>query len=78
MLNLLRKSFCIIFFINLFANFFIYIKISQKISAKYYQESKEILQKKNACERSQNLSKEEKGKKQQYIRECYKNLSKAL
>ena len=44
------------------------------LSAKYYQENKERLQKK-PCERYQNLPKEEKAKKQQYDRECYKNLS---
>ena len=42
--------------------------------AKYYQENKERLLKK-ACERYQNLSKEENEKNQQYVRECYKNLS---
>ena len=36
--------------------------MSKNLSAKYYQENKEILQKK-ACERYQNLSKEEKEKK---------------
>ena len=53
---------------------FIYIKISKNLSAKYYQENKERLQKK-ACKRYQNLSKEEKEKKRQYGHECYKNLS---
>ena len=44
------------FFFNLFLDiFFIYINLS----AKYYQENKERLLKK-ACERYQNLSKEEK------------------
>ena len=46
----------------------------KNLSAKYYQENKERLQKK-AHERYQNLSKEEKEKKQQYGRERYKNLS---
>ena len=48
--------------------------MSKNLSAKYYQENKERLQKK-ARERYQNLSKEEKEKKQQYGRERYKNLS---
>ena len=59
----------------IFDSFFPCIKkISKNLSAKYYQENKERLQKK-AVERSQNLSKEEKGKKQQYSRKRYKNLS---
>ena len=37
-----------------------YIKTSKTLSAKYYQEYKEQLQRK-ACERYQNLSKVEKG-----------------
>ena len=44
------------------------------MSVKYYQEHKEILQKK-ACERYQNLSNEGKGKKQQYGYKRYKNIS---
>ena len=36
--------------------------MSKNLSAKYYQEHKKKLQKK-ACERYQNLSEEEKGKK---------------
>ena len=48
--------------------------MSKNLSAKYYQENKERLQKK-ACKRYQNLSKEEKEKKRQYGHECYKNLS---
>ena len=44
------------------------------LSAKYYQENKERLQKK-ARERYQDLSKEEKEKKRQYGCERYKNLS---
>ena len=48
--------------------------MSKNLSAKYYQEYKERLQKK-ARERYQNLSKEEKEKKQQYGCERYKNLS---
>ena len=48
--------------------------MSKNLSAKYYQENNERLQKK-ARERYQNLSKEEKEKKQQYNHERYKNLS---
>ena len=48
--------------------------MSKTLSAKYYKENKETLQKK-ARERHQNLSKEEKEKKQQYICKCYKNPS---
>ena len=50
------------------------MKTSKNLSAKYYQENKERLQKK-LRERYQNLSKEEKEKKQQYGCERYKNLS---
>ena len=52
-------SFFIIFFLIFL--FFTYIKIYKLLSAKYYQENKERLQKK-ALERYQNLSKEEKEK----------------
>ena len=45
--------------------------MSKNLSTKYYQENRERLKKK-ACERYQNLSKEEKEKKQQYGRQCYK------
>ena len=38
----------------------------ESLSAKYYQKNKG---------RHQNLTKEEKGKKRQYGRECFKNLS---
>ena len=48
--------------------------MSKNVSAKYYQENKERLLKK-ACERYQNLSKNEKENKRQYDRERYKNLS---
>ena len=48
--------------------------MSKNSSAKYYQESKERLQK-EGCEKYQNLSKEEKEKKRQYGRARYKNLS---
>ena len=51
------------FFYNFLYNFFlIYIKMFKNLSAKKYQGNKERLQKK-ACERYQNLSKEEKEKK---------------
>ena len=48
--------------------------MSKKLSAKYYQENKERLHKK-ACEKYQNLSRDEKEKEQQYSCESYKNLS---
>ena len=48
--------------------------MSKNLSAKYYQENKERLQRK-ARGRYQSLSKEEKEKKQQYGRERYKNFS---
>ena len=48
--------------------------MSKNLSANYYQENKERLQKK-ARERYQNLSKEGTEKKRQYGRERYKNLS---
>ena len=48
-----------------FLYFFLYIKMSKNLSAKYDQENKEWLQKK-AHERYQNLSKVEKEKKRQY------------
>ena len=47
---------------NSFINFFIYLKISKDFSAKYYQNTKEILEKK-ASEKYQSLPKEEKEKK---------------
>ena len=50
------------FFINFFIYFFFtYIKISKDLSAKYYQDNKQRLQK-NAPEKYQSLSKEEKEK----------------
>ena len=65
-LNLLINSFFINFFIIFFIIFLYYFlykyKNVEKLSAKYYQENKEKLQIK-ACERYQNLSKEEKRKK---------------
>ena len=45
-----------------------YIKMSKTLSARFYQESKERLQKK-ACKKYQHLSKEEK-EKQWYGLEC--------
>ena len=49
--------------------------MSKTLSAKYYQENKERLQKK-ACERSQNFSKKKKEKKTAiWFLEYYKNLS---
>ena len=48
--------------------------MSKTLSAKYYQENKERLQK-EARERYKNLSKEEKEIKRQYGCERYKNLS---
>ena len=59
--------------LNIFSYyFFTYIKMPKTLSAKYHQENKERLQQR-ACERYQNLSKEEKEKKQQYYgHECYK------
>ena len=46
------------------------------MSAKYYQENKErLLKKARGRHRCQNLSKEEKEKKQQYDRERYKYIS---
>ena len=55
-LNLPINQFFINLFITFFTFFFIYIKIPKNLSAKYYQENKERLQKK-ARERDQNLSK---------------------
>ena len=51
----------------------IIFRIIQVLSAKYYQENKERLQKK-VCKIYQNLSEEEKEKKWQYGCERYKNL----
>ena len=48
--------------------------MSKSLSAKYYQEKKERLEKKPR-ERCQNSSKEKRVKKQQCGCECYKNLS---
>ena len=69
MTKLKFKSFNAIIFYScfkkLFFNSLIYTKMSKNLSAKYYQENKEKMQKK-ARERCQNLFKEEKEKKQQY------------
>ena len=54
-------------YIYIYSYILIYIKISKNLSAKYYQENKEILQK--------NLSTEENLKKQQHGCERYKNLT---
>ena len=48
--------------------------MSTTLLVKYYQGNKERLPKK-ACERYQNLCKEQKEKKWQYRCKCYKNLS---
>ena len=48
--------------------------MSKKLSGKYYQRNKKLLQK-EARERYQNLPNEEKEKKRQSGRERYKNLS---
>ena len=60
-----------LFFIYLFI--LIYMKMSNNLSAKFYQQNKKILQKK-AFKKYQNLSKYEKNK-WQYGRERYKILS---
>ena len=72
-LKLLINTF---FFCNFFFYkfLFIYTKLSKNLTAEYYQQDKERLQKK-ACERYQNISKEEK-EKMPYFHERYKNLSK--
>ena len=53
---------------------YIYIYIYKCLTAKYYHENKERLQRK-ARERYQNISEEEKEKRQQYCCEHYKSLS---
>ena len=70
-LNLLINPLFLIFLIIFFINFFLYIKMSKNLSAKYYQENKKRPQK-EARERYQNLSREEKEKKQQYCCDLYK------
>ena len=60
-------------FIYLFIFSFTYIKVSKNLSAKYYQNNEERLQK-LAGERYQSLSKEEKEKNWQYGCGRYENL----
>ena len=55
---------------NIFINFFLYIKITNN----YYQKHMERLRK-EAREKYQNLSEEEKGKSQKEAREGYQNLT---
>ena len=47
--------------------------MSKDLSARYYKKNKERIQKKS-CERYQNLSKEEKNRKQEYGHKQYKNV----
>ena len=58
----------------MYINAYIVFDIYKTLSAKYYQENKERLQKK-AREVYQNLSKDEKEKKWEYGCERFKNLS---
>ena len=51
-----------------------YIKISKDSSTRYFQKNKEKIQKKKFRERYQNLTEEEKNRKQEYSAERYKNL----
>ena len=74
-LNLSKNPVFYIFFCKCFAIFFHYTKMFKHLSAKYYQENKEIPQKK-ACERYQNLSIEEKQEKKAIIWSW--NLQKSL
>ena len=69
------KLYCRIFmsYNNLFTNFFIYIKMSKKSSAKYYQGNKKRLQKKLMRDIKTFLRKKKK-KKWQHGCEWYKNL----
>ena len=67
-------KFFTIFLQTFFILFSIYIKISNNLSSKYYQENKERLQKK-ACEIHQNLSDEEKEKQRHYGQDRNQNLS---
>ena len=65
---------------SIFYNFFLFFflsyiyKISKHLSANYFQENKERLQKKD-CERYQNFSVDEKEIKQQHGCKGFKNLS---
>ena len=61
MTKLIKVISAILFFITFSIIFFIYIKTSKNLSAKYFQENKERLQKK-ARERYKNISKEENEK----------------
>ena len=73
-LNLEIDPFVIHFFISfLYIFFFIYIKLSKNLSAKYYQENEDY--KKSLWKICKIFLK--KKKKQQYGCECYKNLSEA-
>ena len=74
-LNLSKNPFFYIFFCKCFAIFFHYTKMFKHLSAKYYQENKERPQK-EACERYQNLSIEEKQEKKAIIWSW--NLQKSL
>ena len=59
--NDILKSVFYMHFLYFYIYIYIYIKISKHLLAKYYQENKATLQKKKkACQRYQNLSKEEK------------------
>ena len=49
--------------------------MTRQASAKYYQKNKEKVEKKKSRKRYQNLSEEEKNKRQEYGHERYKNLS---
>ena len=60
--------------LQIFLFIYIYIKISKDSSTKYFQKSKEKIQK-QFLQRYQSLSDEEKSKKGEYSRERYKNLS---
>ena len=51
--------------------------MSKDLLAKYYQKNKERIHK-NSCESYQNLSKEEKDKKQEYSRERLRKWKKKL
>ena len=60
--------------LQIFLFIYIYIKISKDSSTKYYQKSKEKIQK-QFLQRYQSLCDEEKSKKGEYSHERYKNLS---
>ena len=48
--------------------------MSKELWPKYYQDNKERLQKKEACEQNIKLSEEKRNKKRQYCQEQYRNL----